>query len=114
MNRIAMYSVLGWLSGSAFILASPLGQSSLDPIFEIAKQVPSLAVLVYLVVQFLKSMKERDAQLGELHHEAMGEWEKTRQVIDKSTDALASNTSAMDRFSRSVERMEAHNKGDAR
>ena len=61
---------------------------------EIAKQVPSLGVLCFIVVVFLKYLERRDAIIREIHAEHLLERQHTRSAIDTNTSAMNKNTMA--------------------
>lgn len=79
----------------------------MDPLFvEAAKQVPSLAVLVFIVIKFLAFVRETEVArsssleaLGDTCHafqERLGN--ATQKVIDRNSEALEKNTEAMTRI----------------
>ena len=74
-------------------------------LLEIAKQVPGLGVLVYLVVQFIRSTKERDQRFGEMldsvqarsqsfGREAMDRSERTNAAMQKCIEDSTSRITA--------------------
>jgi hypothetical protein len=56
---------------------------------ELAKQVPSLAVLVWLVIQFNKTIKYAITVFREELSEFKEDRRKTDSVIERNTDVLA-------------------------
>ena len=62
---------------------------------EIIKQVPSLGVLCFIVVVFLRYLERRDAIIREIHAEHLNERKETRLAVDGNTQAMTSNTHAV-------------------
>ncbi len=63
---------------------------------EIIKQVPSLAVLCFIVVQFLKSMKSRDEMNGNM-------MEKIEHMHRESAKSINENTRVIGRACEVIE-----------
>lgn len=71
-------------------------------ITEIAKQVPSLGVLAFIVIVFLRHMERRDAVIKEIHAEHMLERKETRAAVDANTAEMQRNTLAISKFVKSL------------
>lgn len=64
-----------------------------------AEQVPNLAVLTLIVWIFLRHIKEQSGSfhsiMTEIHDQAMTARERSREVIEKNTAAVAANSEVM-------------------
>lgn len=66
-----------------------------DMFEKIASQVPSLAVLCYLVYIFLKHLKGRDELIKEINKENVEARLHSSRVIEENTRAAGMNTATM-------------------
>lgn len=76
---------------------------------EIIKQIPSLGVLCFIVVVFVRYMEKRDIVIREIHADHLTERQAMRLTIETNTKAMADNTHALKDVARVVN--EGNNKG---
>ena len=69
---------------------------------EIIKQVPSLGVLCFIVVVFVRYMERRDTVIREIHAEHISERKETRVAVDANTSAMNKNTVAIAELARAL------------
>lgn len=62
---------------------------------EVAKQVPSLGVLCFIVWVFINHLDKRDKTLKEMHQEHIDERAISRETIRDNTLAMRQNTNAI-------------------
>lgn len=62
---------------------------------EALKQVPSLAVLAFIVFVFLKHLKSYNQMIREINKENIEAREQSRVVIEENTKAVAKNTEVL-------------------
>jgi len=70
---------------------------------KIASEIPSLAVLVFVVLSFLKHMEKRDKVIKEIHEEHMQARTEARIAINDNTTASHANTLAVQKLSSAVD-----------
>jgi len=71
----------------------------MEPFYiEIIKQVPSLAVLAFIVTAFLKHLQRRDALISQLAQERAELHKEATKVIRENTHVLARVGTALDRI----------------
>jgi ABC-type transporter Mla subunit MlaD len=61
-------------------------------LIEVAKQVPALLVLVYLVTRFLAALKERDEGFRQILSETIATQKETNQMLGRVGQALDQQT----------------------
>ncbi len=62
---------------------------------ELIKSAPSLAVLCFIVITFIRYIRSRDADVREIHNEHIKERELSRSAVEANTVALARNSVVM-------------------
>lgn len=62
-----------------------------DIIIEIGKQVPALALMVFVIWIFMKYLGTRDNMMRSLFEEHVDERHESRKVIEDNTKALREN-----------------------
>jgi hypothetical protein len=71
-------------------------------IIEIAKQVPSLAALIFLVLKFLSSLEKRDEALAnvgkQVRERSKDDTDLMAKVLTQNSMALSANTHALGRM----------------
>ena len=59
---------------------------------ELCKQIPAVAALIFLVIQFLRSLEKRDETLNKIRQEwtdgMSSAMKSSSEVIDRNTDAM--------------------------
>lgn len=75
---------------------------------EFAKQAPHLTVLVFIIVAFLRHIKEAETERIKMNQEKS---EAFAEVIDRNTLALERNSEMFGRASHVFEQEERHNNG---
>ena len=61
-------------------------------------QVPALAVLVFVVVQFLKALARRDCVIRDLAEQNQEIQREAHRVIQEATKVIAGNTKVLERL----------------
>lgn len=90
-----------------------------DLLHDVIKEVPSLAVLAFIVWTFVKHLVQANNALKELHSDTMIRVEKMahdlhetardcHSVQMRSVDALARNSEALDHFSETIDKWAEH------
>jgi len=78
--------------------------STTDVVVEVAKQIPALAALIYLVLQFLWSIKE----MNETHEKSCSARDTTLyQLVNATTDALKGCNETLGRAVHALDRFDS-------
>jgi len=62
---------------------------------EVAKQVPSLGVLCFIVWIFIKHLDKRSETMNEMHREHLYAREQSKTAIQDNTQAMRQNSEAV-------------------
>jgi heme exporter protein D len=69
---------------------------------KLAVQVPDLVALIAIVILFLRSMRERDSLLRELHTEHIDSRKESRMIITRCVEVMGETVETMHNVAESI------------